>query len=85
MLDNFSDPNQLNFPENTYAGLIKSEGMFEELQQRLHPTVEFDAVEELEAYSISRNKRAVIERLITLWVLEFKLRSAGNHGEHTYN
>jgi hypothetical protein len=48
---------------------------------KMHPLAEMSHTEELEFQGISRNKRAVIERVIALWVIENKTNSYGNNEE----
>ncbi|MEB3178721.1 MAG: hypothetical protein VKL59_06805 [Nostocaceae cyanobacterium] len=48
---------------------------------KMHPTTEVGHTEELEFQGISRNKRAVIERIIALWAIKSKIHSYGNNEE----
>jgi len=47
----------------------------------MHPTTEVSHTKELEFQGISRNKRAVIERVIALWAIKSKIHSYGNNEE----
>jgi pyruvate-formate lyase len=70
-----------NHLENEDNVLNQSEESQSQSGKQMHSTVEFPNAQELDFQGISRNKRAVIERIIALWVLENKLKAYGNYGD----